>query len=194
MYWYLKVEQQEKAIKIDMVPLTTGNITLKEFTDSPSKKSSRVSSFISDSKSIHLYSIYGCFNYFIVPHLLGINIKSIKFGENSVEKLVFGDKFNHKLNKSILPTSLLTLVLGRDFDQDLIDNLPSSLTELMLNTESKPSFTSSSQFPPNLKKLALPCYDGVLDIIPTTINHLELNVSIAKKTLVNKVKLYFQLN
>ncbi|KAF2075546.1 hypothetical protein CYY_003132 [Polysphondylium violaceum] len=167
------------------------NITLKEFTDSPLEISSPVSSFNLDSTSLHLYSDYD-FNSFIVPHTLGNNIKSITFGRsfnqvllkgalpNSVEKLVFGKRFNHKLNKSILPTSLMTLVLGRDFDQDLIDNLPSSLTELMLNTESKPSFTSLSHFPPNLKKLALPYYGGVLDIIPTTINHLEFNRNIAK--------------
>ncbi|KAF2071429.1 hypothetical protein CYY_007253 [Polysphondylium violaceum] len=169
-------------------------IFLKDPTDSPLEKSSQVSSFtfISNSTtSIHLYSDYH-FNYFILPHTLGNNIKSITFGHsfnqvllkgaipNSVEKLVFGGVFNHKLNKSILPTSLLTLVLGRNFDQDLNDNLPSSLTELMLNTESKPSFTSSFQFPPNLKKLALPYYDGVLDIIPTTINHLEFNRNIVK--------------
>ncbi|KAF2068410.1 hypothetical protein CYY_010266, partial [Polysphondylium violaceum] len=49
---------------------------------------------------------------------------------------------------------------------------------------SKPSITSSSQFPPNLKKLALPCYDGVLDIIPTTINHLEFNRNISKQKYV----------
>ncbi|KAF2071430.1 hypothetical protein CYY_007254 [Polysphondylium violaceum] len=169
-------------------------VILNEPTDSPSEKSSVVSSFISDSTSIHLYSYD--FNYFILPHTLGNNIKSITFSysfnqvlikgsiPNSVEKLVFGDKFNHKLNKSILPTSLLTLVLGRNFDQDLNDNLPSSLTELVLNTESKPSITSSSQFPPNLKKLSLPCYDGVLDIIPTTINHLEFNRSIAQQKYV----------
>ncbi|KAF2068106.1 hypothetical protein CYY_010568, partial [Polysphondylium violaceum] len=165
------------------------NIIIKEPTDNRLEKSSPVSSFNSDSTSIHFYSDYD-FNSFIVPHTLGNNIKSITFGDsfnqvlikgaipNSVEKLVFGDRFNHKLNKSILPTSLLTLVLGSDFNQDLNDNLPSSLTELMLNTKSKPSFTSSSQFPPNLKKLALPCYDGVLDIVPTTINHLEFNQNI----------------
>ncbi|KAF2069199.1 hypothetical protein CYY_009481 [Polysphondylium violaceum] len=130
-------------------------------------------------------------NLLIVPYALGNDVKSITFGHgfnqvllkgaipNSVENLVFGNSFNHKLNKSILPTSLLKLVLGSDFDQDLNDNLPSSLTELMLNTESKPSFTSSSQFPLNLKKLALPYYDGVLDIIPTTINHLEFNRNFA---------------
>ncbi|KAF2075545.1 hypothetical protein CYY_003131 [Polysphondylium violaceum] len=172
------------------------NNTLKEFTDSRLEISSPVSLFYSPSTSIHLYSIYDYFNSFIVPYTLGNNIKSITFGDsfnqvlikgaipNSVEKLVFGDRFNLKLNKSILPTSLMTLVLGRNFDQDLNDNIPSSLTELMLNTKSKPSFTSSSQFPPNLKKLALPCYDGVLDIIPTTINHLEFNRNIAKQKYV----------
>ncbi|KAF2069806.1 hypothetical protein CYY_008875 [Polysphondylium violaceum] len=57
------------------------------------------------------------------------------------------------------------------FYQDLNDNLPSSLTELMLKTNLKPLKTSTSQFPPNLKNLALSCSDGVLDIAPTTINH-----------------------
>ncbi|KAF2070579.1 hypothetical protein CYY_008098 [Polysphondylium violaceum] len=168
------------------------NITFKEPTDNRFvKKLSRVNP---DSKSIHLYSDY--FNLFIVPHTLGNNIKSITFGHsfnqvlvkgsipNSVEKLVFGDRFNHKLNKSILPTSLLTLVLGSDFNLGINDNLPSSLTELVLKTGSKPSITSPSQFPPNLKKLALPCYDGVLDIIPTTINHLELNRNITQQKYV----------
>ncbi|KAF2068689.1 hypothetical protein CYY_009986, partial [Polysphondylium violaceum] len=37
---------------------------------------------------------------------------------------------------------------------------------------------------PNLKKLALPCYDGVLDIIPTTINHLEFNRNIAQQKYI----------
>ncbi|KAF2069116.1 hypothetical protein CYY_009565 [Polysphondylium violaceum] len=146
--------------------------------------------------NIHLHALDSNFNTFIKPYTLGNNIKSISFGDvfnqviikgslpNSVEYLEFGKRFNQKLNKSILTTTLLTLVLGSDFDQDLTDALPSTLTELMLNTKSKPSFTSSSQFPPNLKKLALPCYDGVLDIVPTTINHLEFNRNIAKQKYV----------
>ncbi|KAF2068348.1 hypothetical protein CYY_010325, partial [Polysphondylium violaceum] len=142
--------------------------------------------------NIHLHALDSNFNTFIKPYTFGNNIKSISFGDvfnrviikgtlpNSVKYLEFGRGFNQKLNKSLLPTSLLTLVLGSDFNQDLADALPSTLTELMLNTKSKPSFTSSSQFPPNLKKLALPCYDGVLDIVPTTINHLEFNRNIAQ--------------
>ncbi|KAF2069756.1 hypothetical protein CYY_008920, partial [Polysphondylium violaceum] len=196
---YLKFQSRYKIFlptTIKSFKSPYGKITLEEPTDSPLvKKSSLVSSFYSDSTSIHLYSCKH-FNSFIVPHTLGNNIKSISFGDsfnqvllkgtlpNCVEKLVFGDVFNHKLNKSILPTSLLTLVLGNDFNQNLNDNLPSSLTELMLNTGSKPSFTSSSQFPPNLKKLALPYYDGVLDIIPTTINHLEFNRSITQQKYI----------
>ncbi|KAF2069115.1 hypothetical protein CYY_009564, partial [Polysphondylium violaceum] len=111
------------------------------------------------SSSAHTIDLIDNTSIMNVPYTLGNNIKSITFGPsinkvllkgaipNSVEKIMFGDKFNHKLNKSILPTSLLTLVLGRDFNQDLNDNIPSSLTELVLNTKSKPSFTSSSQFP-----------------------------------------------
>ncbi|KAF2068248.1 hypothetical protein CYY_010425, partial [Polysphondylium violaceum] len=103
--------------------------------------------------TIHLIDNTSMMN---VPYTLENNVKSITFGHssnkvlvkgairNSVEKLVFGYKFNQKLNKS---TSLMTLVLGGDFDQDLNDNIPSSLTKLMLYTKSKPSFTSSPQFP-----------------------------------------------
>ncbi|KAF2069172.1 hypothetical protein CYY_009510 [Polysphondylium violaceum] len=183
MVKHVRFQSSDQQITIKSFNSPDRYIRFKKFTDKP------VSSLNSDSTSVHLYSCKR-FNSFIVPHTLGNNIKSITFGDsfnqvllkgaipNSVEKLVFGEIFNHKLNKSILPTSLMTLVLGSDFNQDLNDNLPSSLTELMLNTKSKPSFTSSSHFPSNLKKLILPYYDGVLDIIPTTINHLEFNISI----------------
>ncbi|KAF2068350.1 hypothetical protein CYY_010324, partial [Polysphondylium violaceum] len=138
-------------------------------------------------------SQYSNFNTFIMPNRLGNNIRSIAFGDmfnqgivkgtfpNSIEHLDFGNKFNQKLKRSKLPTYLLTLVLGSAFNQDLNDVFPSTLTEISLNMLSKPQIKSSSQFPPNLKKLTIPCYDGVLDIVPTsTIHHLQFNNNIVQ--------------
>ncbi|KAF2068679.1 hypothetical protein CYY_009997 [Polysphondylium violaceum] len=142
--------------------------------------------------NIHLHALYG-FNTFIMPHSLGNNIKSISLGNqfnqvilpgtfpNSVEHFEFGNEFNQALNKSLLPPSLQTLALGRDFNQPLDDLFPPTLTELSLNMTSMPSISSSTQFPPNLKKLAIPWYDGVLDVVPTTVNHLEFNANVAQK-------------
>ncbi|KAF2068766.1 hypothetical protein CYY_009908, partial [Polysphondylium violaceum] len=141
---------------------------------------------------IHLRSSQlGSFNTFIMPNMLSNNIRSIAFGDmfnqvivkgifpNSIEHLDFGNKFNQKLKRSLLPTSLLTLVLGKAFNQDLNDVFPSTLTEISLNMLSKPQIKSSSQFPPNLKKLTIPCYSRVLDIVPTsTIHHLQFNNNI----------------
>ncbi|KAF2068877.1 hypothetical protein CYY_009802, partial [Polysphondylium violaceum] len=166
----VQIPPQVKHLKIDIVgranQIYLPTTTIKSFVASPydkivfrdqnsqqhfvQKKSLPFSS--SANTTIHLIDDTDWMN---VPYTLGNNVKSITFGHsdnkallkgaipNSVEKLVFGDRFNHKLNKSILPTSLLTLVLGGDLEQDLNDNIPSSLTELMLNTKSKPSFTSS---------------------------------------------------
>ncbi|KAF2068848.1 hypothetical protein CYY_009828, partial [Polysphondylium violaceum] len=151
------------------------------------------SPFISTTR-IHLRAPqYSNFNRFIMPNRLGNNIRSIAFGDmfnqgivkgtfpNSIEHLDFGNKFNQKLKRSLLPTSLLTLVLGNAFNQDLNDVFPSTLTEISLSMLSKPQIKSSSQFPPNLKKLTIPCYDGVLDIVPTsTINYLQFNNNIVQ--------------
>ncbi|KAF2069171.1 hypothetical protein CYY_009509 [Polysphondylium violaceum] len=58
---------------------------------------------------------------------------------------------------------------------------------------SKPQIKSSSQFPPNLKKLTIPCCSRVLDIVPTsTIHHLQFNNNIIQNptdTLIFQVEL-----
>ncbi|KAF2078502.1 hypothetical protein CYY_000252 [Polysphondylium violaceum] len=144
---------------------------------------------------IHLRAPHSNFDTFIMPNRLGNNIRSIAFGDmfnqaivkgtfpNSIEHLDFGNKFNQKLKRSLLPTSLFTLVLGSAFNQDLNGLFPSTLTEISLNMLSKPQIKSSSEFPPNLKKLTIPCYDGVLDIVPTsTIHHLQFNNNIVQNT------------
>ncbi|KAF2070809.1 hypothetical protein CYY_007877 [Polysphondylium violaceum] len=162
--------------------------------ENPRKEIRKKSSPLYSDVKIHLHSnVSSVFNSFILPYTLGNNIKSISFGNqfdqvilkgtlpNSIEYLDFGHSFKQKLNKSLLPTSLLTLVLGKSFNQNLNNDLfPSSLTELCLKIDSKPSVKSSSDFPPNLKKLVIPSYDGVLEIIPTTVNHLEFNHNIVK--------------
>ncbi|KAF2068490.1 hypothetical protein CYY_010183, partial [Polysphondylium violaceum] len=171
---------------IDTIPpsQTCNNVSIKE-----------PSPFISTTR-IHLRARhYSSFNRFIMPNRLGNNIRSIAFGDmfnhgiakgtfpNSIEHLDFGNKFNQKLKRSLLPTSLLTLVLGKAFNQDLNDVFPSTLIEISLSMLSKPQIKSSSQFPPNLKKLTIPCYDGVLDILPTsTIHHLQFNNNIVQKS------------
>ncbi|KAF2075101.1 hypothetical protein CYY_003578 [Polysphondylium violaceum] len=122
------------------------------------------------------------FNRFIQPYSLGTNIKSISFGDefnqvilvgtipNSVEYLDFGRRFNQKLSTSVLPTNLEVLKLGPDFDQDLNDDLfPSSLTELVLHTTPIPRLESLVR----LRKLVCKYYDGVLKILPNTVDDLE---------------------
>ncbi|KAF2068212.1 hypothetical protein CYY_010463, partial [Polysphondylium violaceum] len=171
-----------KITFIDTIPPQTYNsVSIKE-----------PSPFISTTR-VHLRAQHYNFHTFIMPNRLDNNIRSIAFGDmfnqvilkgtfpNSIEHLDFGNKFNQKLKRSLLPTSLLTLVLGKAFNQDLNDVFPSTLTDISLNMLSKPQIKSSSQFPPNLKKLTIPYYAGVLDIVPTTkINHLQFNNNIVQ--------------
>ncbi|KAF2069807.1 hypothetical protein CYY_008876 [Polysphondylium violaceum] len=168
------------------------------------------SPFNSDT-NIHFHSSTVRFNSIIAPYTLGNNIKSISFGNsfnrmilpgtfpNSIEHLDFGNEFNQPLHNSLLPTSLLTLVLGSQFDQDLKDVFPLTLTGLYFNKyikmDSKAMIKSRSQFPPHLKKLVTPYYEGLLDILPTTINHLKLvtpyyqGLSYNLPTSINHLKL-----
>ncbi|KAF2068349.1 hypothetical protein CYY_010326 [Polysphondylium violaceum] len=163
------------------------NIVFGEYTEPHDTKS-----LLNSTANLHLHGI-DIFNSFIVPQALGDNIKSISFGHffnqvilpgtfpNSVEYLDFGYSFNQPLHKSLLPSSLQTLVLGRKFKQDLKDVFPSTLTQLNLHLLWVSVVQSISQFPPNLIKLSIPYYDGVLGIIPTTTTlvHLELNTVIS---------------
>ncbi|KAF2068631.1 hypothetical protein CYY_010046 [Polysphondylium violaceum] len=161
------------------------NMVFGEYTEPQDTKS-----LLNSTTNLHLHGVkYHSFNSFIVPQTLGNNIKSISFGHcfnqvilpgtfpNSVEFLDFGHSFNQPLHKSLLPSSLQTLVLGRGFKQDLKDVFPSTLTQLSLHLFWVSAVQSISQFPPNLIKLSIPYYDGVLGIIPTTTTlvHLELN-------------------
>ncbi|KAF2068157.1 hypothetical protein CYY_010517, partial [Polysphondylium violaceum] len=160
----------DKITSIDTIPPSQSwnNVSIK-----------KPSPFFSTTR-IHLHAPQDSgYSGFIMPNRLGNNIRSIAFVDefnqgiskgtfpNSIEHLDFGNKFNQKLKRSLLPTSLLTLVLGKAFNQDLNDVFPSTLTEISLSMLSKPQIKSSSQFPPNLKKLTIPYYDGVLDIVPT---------------------------
>jgi len=150
------------------------------------------------STSLHLGALF--FKDFIKPNSLLDSIKTIRIDRgfnqplvpgifpDSVETLELGLLFNQRISKELLPKHLKTLMLGDQFNQEINNNsLPDSLTELILNTLTKPliNFTVS---PPGLKKLACPYFNGLLDKLPNTVNHLEFTSVFNDRYLGDQIK------
>ncbi|KAF2068118.1 hypothetical protein CYY_010557, partial [Polysphondylium violaceum] len=193
-----KVPPQIKHLKVNRVwdnidvPTTVKSVTTNRPSGFNKKKKEQLAPpdprlnkvIFSPNMNIHLHGIF--FNLFIKPYTLLNNIKSITFGDdysqvilkgaipNSVEYLDFGPRFNQRLCKSVLPKSLKVLKLGYHFNQELNGVFPSSLVELVLDMNCKPILKNEFFVGlPNLKKLLCPYYDGLLDILPNSINDLS---------------------
>jgi len=87
---------------------------------------------------------------------------------------IYSKKFNQLLND--LPNTITHLTLGYEFNQSLI-NLPESLIYLNLRECNNLDIIEFDKLPSNLIKLILPeCFDGPIDNLPSKLEYIEFGI------------------